>query len=194
MDDFHCSSFCFVACLVSTGCPHYEESLLRATVSGATVCGPYGQLNLALARLAVLPCFRSLSADTPFSLLIFIACGVSFSCKALEIAARNVEQHYTVKLSRKFEIEFFGLYRSGDIIDIETTIERIYLGKGQFYPIIDVAVMKANPEITTIRLVVSGHEAVPTFEQTWNDPPGSGPFKQMLFLQFKFASDPNDQA
>jgi hypothetical protein len=55
--------------------------------------------------------------------------------------------------------------------------------------VIDVSVMKATSNITRARVVVSGHKPVVAFEQTWNDPPGSGPFKQMIFLQFDPTGD-----
>jgi hypothetical protein len=48
-----------------------------------------------------------------------------------------------------------------------------------FNPIIDVAVIKVSHDEVTVFVRPSGY-APRSFEETWNDPPGSGPFKQLL--------------
>ena len=72
--------------------------------------------------------------------------------------------------------------RLGEILETlrkEAVIDEIYLGPDQFYRVIDVAVRRVDAEGCTVFMAISGH-APCAFEQTWNQPPGSGPFKQVI--------------
>ncbi len=106
--------------------------------------------------------------------------------QALEAAARVVEERYLVTIPRNFEIELHGLGHSGDTFDVDSALDEIYLGDDLFLFLIDVAVKRADPKVTRVYLGVTGHPPRATFEETWNQPPGSGPFKQIISLQFRF--------
>jgi hypothetical protein len=61
----------------------------------------------------------------------------------------------------------------------DDAFEKIYLGPDRFYRIIDVAVRRVSEDVCTVFVGISGHAPGP-LNQTWNQPPGSGPFKQVL--------------
>lgn len=109
----------------------------------------------------------------------------------LEKAAKNVEEQYQVNVPRYFEVEFHGLGYSGDLISIETAVDRMYLGDDLFYYLIDVGVKEADAQSTRVYVAVSAHSPRATINETWNQPVGSGPFKQIISLQFRFT--PNQQ-
>lgn len=87
-------------------------------------------------------------------------------------------------MPRTFEIEMHGLVPRSSVLTKEDVLEAIYLGPARFYRIIDVAVCQVGKDFCTVFLTVSGHEPG-TFSQTWNQPPGSGPFKQVLSDEIK---------
>ncbi len=98
--------------------------------------------------------------------------------EALETAARNADAHLGQEAPRAFRIRL-GSPRSGDLLPPDAALDRLYLGEDRFYAIIDVAVIAVDKQWTTVLLRPSGH-APARFEQTWNNPPGSGPFKQLI--------------
>ncbi len=95
---------------------------------------------------------------------------------ALEVAAQNAEKKLGRPVPRQFEIAFGGFSR---ILRKEDAFEEIYLGPDRFYRIIDISVCRVSKEVSTVYMVVSGHTPG-TLNETWNQPPGSGPFKQVL--------------
>jgi hypothetical protein len=97
---------------------------------------------------------------------------------ALEAAAGNADEQLGHRVSRNFRIRF-GEPKAQSWIDPGTALDRLYLGEDQFYLIIDVAVVEAAGDWTAVYVRPSGHRPG-SFEQTWNDPPGSGPFKQLI--------------
>jgi hypothetical protein len=98
--------------------------------------------------------------------------------KALELAARNVETKYSHAIPREFEIEFHGFSPTKRILTKESSLQEIYINADLFYRIIDVSIFKVSRFVCTVFVRVSGH-APGSFEQTWNDPHGYGPFKQI---------------
>jgi len=98
---------------------------------------------------------------------------------ALEKAATAAEQVLRHPVPRVFEIKFHGLAPHTRLLSADLAFEQLYIGPDRFYRVIDVSVCKVTDRVTTIYLVVSGHPPSP-FGQTWNQPKGSGPFKQVL--------------
>jgi len=98
---------------------------------------------------------------------------------ALETAARNAEKELGRAVPRQFEIEMGGLAPHSRIMSKEAILEEIYLGPDQFYRIIDISVCRVSKDVSTVYMVVSGHTPGP-LNRTWNQPSGSGPFKQVL--------------
>ena len=98
---------------------------------------------------------------------------------ALETAVQNGEKKLRCPLPRDHQILLYGAGCSGVLLDPASVLERLYLGEDKFYRIIDVAVVKASKQFVTVFVRASGHKPAP-FAQTWNNPPGNGPFKQLL--------------
>jgi hypothetical protein len=107
---------------------------------------------------------------------------------ALETAAGNAEQELAHEVSRRFQILLYGGGYSGVLLKPAAAVDILYLGKDRFYRILDVAVVEVDKETTTIFIRASDHRPG-TWEQTWNDPVGSGPFKQLIPTDIKTSED-----
>lgn len=103
---------------------------------------------------------------------------------ALEIAAKNAETKLGRLVPRRFEIEMHGLASHPRVLEKDDAFEEIYLGPDRFYRIIDLAVSRVSKDTSTVFMSISGHPPG-TLNQTWNEPPGSGPFKQLLADEVK---------
>lgn len=103
----------------------------------------------------------------------------------LEEAAKVAEANNNTTVPRNFECEFYGCGFDGDILSVDEALEFLYLGENEFYVVIDLAILKATSTTTTVFVRVSGHYPVQLFEETWNEPNGFGPFKQIISLQFQ---------
>lgn len=97
---------------------------------------------------------------------------------ALETAILSAEQRLKRKLARNILVLLHGAGHPGDLMSSAEALDALYLGTSEFYRIIDVAVIEVGQQHTKIFVRASSHHPTP-FEQTWNDPPGSGPFKQL---------------
>lgn len=67
----------------------------------------------------------------------------------------------------------------GRRISVEAAAAELFLSDTEFYRIIDLAVVEVSPDTAWVWARESGHQPAP-FEATWNQPPGSGPFKQLI--------------
>jgi hypothetical protein len=102
---------------------------------------------------------------------------------ALERAAVNADEQLGYRVPRNFHINF-GNPRAPVSIPAEEALDRLYLGEDRFFPVIDVAVVEVGDDRTIVYVRPSGHTPGP-FERTWNDPPGSGPFHQLIAQTIK---------
>jgi len=98
---------------------------------------------------------------------------------ALEVAAKNAETKLGSSVARRFEIELHGLAPHPRLREKDEAFEAIYLGTDRFYRIIDLVVSRVSKDTSTVFMSISGHPPGP-LNQTWNEPSGSGPFKQVL--------------
>jgi hypothetical protein len=98
---------------------------------------------------------------------------------ALETAAEHASKILGRAVPRVFAIEMHGLAPTSRTLTVDEAFDAIYLEPERFYRVIDLAVLRVSGEVTTIFMRVSGHSPE-TFEKTWNQPAGSGPFKQLL--------------
>jgi hypothetical protein len=98
---------------------------------------------------------------------------------ALETAADNAGRILGRAVPRVFAIEMHGLAPMSRTLTVDEAFDEIDLGPERFYRVIDLAVLRVTGEVTTIFMRVSGHPP-DTFEKTWNQPVGNGPFKQLL--------------
>ena len=98
--------------------------------------------------------------------------------RALETAAEEAAQRLQRPVPRRFEIEMHGLGEHSQLISKDGALDLLYLGPDLFYRIIDISVISVSDNVVRIFLCVSGHQPG-SFEETWNQPPGTGPFKQL---------------
>jgi hypothetical protein len=108
--------------------------------------------------------------------------------EALEVAAANAEARFRRPIPRNFRIELHGANHIRDLMEPAAAVDALYLDEDRFYVIIDLAVLGVGPSWTTVFTRVSGHAPGP-WEKTWNDPPGSGPFKQLLSAELREESE-----
>jgi hypothetical protein len=99
--------------------------------------------------------------------------------RALEIAAENAEKQAGRPVPRSFEIEMHGVGPHPKIMEKNEAFEAVYLGPDRFYRITEVSVIRVSKDVSTVFMCISGHIPGP-LNETWNQPPGSGPFKQLL--------------
>jgi hypothetical protein len=98
---------------------------------------------------------------------------------ALNIAIKNAEDQLQRALPSNLMVVLHGAGHSGDLMDSLTAAKALYLGETKFYRIIDVSVIKVSGSMCTLFVRASSH-APASFDKTWNNPPGSGPFKQLF--------------
>ncbi len=98
---------------------------------------------------------------------------------ALKSAAAHAEQRLNRQLPTDFQIMLHGAGHRGDLLSPSEAVDALFLGENKFYRVIDVAVVAVSDQFTRVFVSASGHEPG-SFEQTWNEPPGSGPFKQVF--------------
>ena len=104
--------------------------------------------------------------------------------RALEVAAKNAEGKLGHSVPRRFEIEMHGLAPHSRMLTMDDALEEIYLGPERFYRIVDLSVRRVSKDVCTVFMGISGHTPG-SLNQTWNQPPGSGPFKQVLADEVK---------
>jgi hypothetical protein len=64
----------------------------------------------------------------------------------------------------------------------------LWLSEDRFYRIVDLIVAEVATSTTWIWARESGHEPS-SFEKTWNQPPGVGPFKVAVFDRVRESSN-----
>ena len=108
--------------------------------------------------------------------------------EALAEAARNAETKIARSVPHNFEIELHGAGYRRALLDPPAAIEQLYLDPDRFYRVIDIAVTAIGPHRARVFVRVSNHEPG-SWDQTWNDPPGSGPFRQLLAESIEVTQD-----
>ncbi len=78
----------------------------------------------------------------------------------------------------RFVLDAFG--RGRDESSLEEVLALLYRD-GTFPRVVDVFVRGVASERTIIKVSPSGHAYVSDVAQTWNNPPGMGPFKSLGF-------------
>ena len=99
--------------------------------------------------------------------------------QATSIALANAAKNLGRDIPSSVKFKVYGQGSSGEIAATGQVVELLYISSDRFYAIIDLAVIEVHPDYTLLFLRISRHQPVP-FEKTWNDPIGSGPFKQIL--------------
>lgn len=107
---------------------------------------------------------------------------------ALETAAINAESRVRRNVPRRFNVLLYGAGHSGDLMDVQTAVDALYLGEDRVYLIIDVAIVEIGKRFSTAFVRASSHRPG-SFNQTWNNPVGSGPFKQLIPKEIKIIEE-----
>jgi len=98
---------------------------------------------------------------------------------ALEKAVQNAESKLGHAIPHDLRIELHGQAAHPRQMSVDEALDALYLGPDKFFRVIDVAVRNVSNTTTTVFMGISGH-APCRLEETWNDPPGAGPFKQIM--------------
>ncbi len=61
-------------------------------------------------------------------------------------------------------------------MNLDKAIDVMFVSEDEYYPTIDVGPKRIQDDNLVIFVGISGREPT-SFSQTWNTPPGSGPFK-----------------
>lgn len=104
---------------------------------------------------------------------------------ALATAMANAAQRLKRSIPAEVQIKLHGAGHSGYLLSPLAAADALYLDESRFYRVIDVMVIGFSDQFTRVFVGASGHEPG-SFDQTWNDPPGSGPFKQIISKDIKF--------
>lgn len=103
---------------------------------------------------------------------------------ALQEAASNAERLLGHEVPSTHCIHLHGLGHAGTVLDPLECANTLFIDGVRFYAIIDISVVEVSSRCLTTFVRVSGRPPVP-FENTWNTPPGSGPFHQLLAKTIK---------
>jgi hypothetical protein len=101
---------------------------------------------------------------------------------ALNEAAENAERVLRADVSRNFliELHLYGVR----LCDVDLALDSLWLDQDRAYQVIDVAVLRVEPDKTTLFVRVSGHDPVP-WDETYQASELKGPFKQMIYENLK---------
>jgi hypothetical protein len=105
---------------------------------------------------------------------------------ALNQAADNARAQTNRPNPRHFIVKLYGAGHGGDLMTPDQAIEALYISDDKFYRIIDVSATDFGIETATFFVRASDHEPS-SFDKTWNKPPGSGPFKQLIAQNITFS-------
>jgi hypothetical protein len=99
--------------------------------------------------------------------------------RKLDKATQLAESKLGRPLPRNLGILRGSLKSDGRRISVEQAVAELFLSETEFYRVIDLAVVEVSPTTTWVWARESGQSPA-AFEATWNRPPGSGPFKQLI--------------
>lgn len=80
---------------------------------------------------------------------------------------------------KEWRFEVHGGGQQGQVFDFDAALDVIFIDDSRFYPTIDIGLRHVSNDTALFFLGVSGREPVP-FGETWNHPPGGGPFKVVV--------------
>ena len=76
--------------------------------------------------------------------------------------------------------ELHGAGSRGETLLLEELLDKIYIDSEHFFRIIDIGVLASSKDCIKVFVRLSDHKPS-SFEETWNNPPGNGPFKILIF-------------
>lgn len=96
--------------------------------------------------------------------------------QCIKTAIEEAQQQISEPLPTRFYLGFEAFGQHGKELSIDEVISFLYRD-GAFPRIVDIAVRGIRDGRTFIWIRPSSHQYVKDFSQTWNTPPGMGPFK-----------------
>jgi hypothetical protein len=99
-------------------------------------------------------------------------------CRALDVAAERAEARLNQFVPRRFDIKFRDATANAPPVSVDDAVGILYLGPDRFYRIVDLAVEQVLKDRCVVFAMRSGHPPA-SFSEIWNQPMGSGPFKQV---------------
>jgi len=108
--------------------------------------------------------------------------------RSLEAAAESAERRLGIAISRNLEIQFEGFSPHPRKLTGDQAVDELYVGPDRFYRVVNVGVVEVRKERTVVSMCVSGHPPS-SFADTWNQPNGAGPFKQIEWADIRRKGD-----
>ena len=96
---------------------------------------------------------------------------------ALSEAAERVEKKASRHVPRQYLFEFYGFGISGDMLNADEVMDRLYIDGNRCLKIIDLMIKSVRDGVSVVFVRPSGHAPV-NYASTW-DPGKFGPFKIM---------------
>jgi hypothetical protein len=106
----------------------------------------------------------------------------------LDRAAASAEAQLCRAVPRRFGILRGSPGPDGRRISVEEALSELWISEDRFYRVIDLAPVEVLPSITWVWVRESGHPPS-AFDETWNEPRGSGPFKVLVPAKIRDAGE-----
>lgn len=98
--------------------------------------------------------------------------------KCINTTIENVQKEISDPLPRTLYLELAAFGRSGKEASLEEVMSYLYID-GTFPQVVDIGIKGISKGSTLIRIRPSSHTYVREISDTWNQPPGMGPFKSI---------------
>ncbi len=108
---------------------------------------------------------------------------------ALEKAAQIAEAEFQLNVPRNFVVTIPGWGYPEELIDVDSASELLYISNDALPFIVNVCIRAISPYVACAMVMQTGHPPVSSIDKTYNTPPGSGPFKQVIAFKIARLSD-----
>lgn len=98
--------------------------------------------------------------------------------ECIRITTDTAQKDVAEPLPEKLSLELAAFGQAGKITTLDEVLSFLYV-QGTFPRIVDVAVKGVTKDATLIWIRPSAHPYVSDIRETWNQPPGMGPFKSI---------------
>ena len=108
--------------------------------------------------------------------------------KAIDATMEIAQKEISDPLPGQLYLDLAAFGRSGKESSLEEVMSLLYVN-GKFPRVVDIGIKGITKGTTIIWIRPSGHSYVSNIAETWNQPPGMGPFKSIGLLLPKFIWD-----
>lgn len=98
--------------------------------------------------------------------------------ECIRITMDTAQKDIADPLPEKWSLELAAFGQAGKIASLDEVLAFLYV-QGTFPRIVDIAVRGFTKDATLIWIRPSAHPYVSDIKETWNQPPGMGPFKSI---------------